>query len=401
MCGGGGFIGHALGTIAEVGTGIFAPELLPLVATGVNLAEGKGLGKSLLAGGEAFLGSELIGAASSAFPETAKSLGLDTGGNTLSDVLGITQSGGSLTGPGTIGGDISKVFSGGSSPTAIPSASSPSAPSLGGGTSAASAAAPAAAASAPAGGDVTGSVLGGDSADPYGLKTAFSTPASNAPSPTIGNGTVGTSNIANDFSAGLGGATGTPIASVAPDAGTGGGSLLDKAGSYIGKAFDKNPLGIAASGIGLGLDALKGQQPLPGEKALSNIAGQEAAQGNQLQSYLDSGALPPGLQQSINQATEAAKATIRSQYASRGMSGSSAEQQDLAAVDSRSQAQGAQMAMQLLQTGINETGMASQLYQAILNESMQKDKDLGSAISSFASAAAGGSPSGGRTITIN
>ena len=83
------------------------------------------------------------------------------------------------------------------------------------------------------------------------------------------------------------------------------------------------------------------------------------------------------------------------------MSGSSAEQQDIAAVQSRAEAQGAQMAMQLLQTGISETGMASGLYEQLLNQATQSDAQLGSAISNFASAAAGGGNIGKGGVTIN
>ena len=52
------------------------------------------------------------------------------------------------------------------------------------------------------------------------------------------------------------------------------------------------------------------------------------------------------------------------------------------------------MAMQLLQTGISETGMASGLYEQLLNNATTQDANLGSAIANFASAAGGGGING-------
>lgn len=247
-------------------------------------------------------------------------------------------------------------------------------------------------------------------------------------SSNVGSGTVGSQNLSSGIGSGLtpqfaqgiggapslnsggidalasGGAGSSSLASAASEAAkapTSFDNFLDK--PRVGTAFDvvkANP-GAAISAAGLGLDALKGNQVSGAEKNLQAEAGGLAGQGQQLEGYLQSGNLPPGLQQGITQASDSAKATIRSQYAARGMSGSSAEQQDLAAVDERAQAQGAQMAMQLLQTGISETGMASGLYEQLLNQNLANDKGLSSAIANFATAASGGGQSGRGGVTIN
>ena len=81
------------------------------------------------------------------------------------------------------------------------------------------------------------------------------------------------------------------------------------------------------------------------------------------------------------------------------MSGSSAEQQALAQVDINAQAAAAQQAEQLLSTGINESGEAAQLYQALLGDQLKADSSLSSAIGNFASAAAGGGGLGTIKIT--
>ena len=129
---------------------------------------------------------------------------------------------------------------------------------------------------------------------------------------------------------------------------------------------------------------------MSGQGALKSEASQLSRQGGQLQSYLANGTLPPGVQAGITQAADAQKASIRSRYAASGSSGSSAEAADLAAVDQQAQAQGAQIAMQLLTSGISESGLASGIYENIANQSLQEDKDLGSAFGSLASALSGG-----------
>jgi hypothetical protein len=161
-----------------------------------------------------------------------------------------------------------------------------------------------------------------------------------------------------------------------------------------------NP-GAAVSGLGLAADAIKGNQPVKGERQLNQAAAADTANGNQLQSYIQSGQLPPGAQASIASAANAQKASIRNRYAQEGSSGSSSEQQDLAAVDAWSQGQGSQLAMQLLQQGISESNLGAQLYGDISKTALQQDQSLGSAFGSFASSLAGGggsSPKG--TITF-
>lgn len=148
-------------------------------------------------------------------------------------------------------------------------------------------------------------------------------------------------------------------------------------------------IGPIVSGTGLALSALKGSQTPSSEKALEAQATQSASQGTALQGYLQNGTLPPGAKAGLDQATNSAKAAIRSKYASMGMSGSSSEQQELAAADMASQAQGEQEALNLFNSGINESQLSSQLYQNILNATLQQDQQLSSSIGNFASSIAG------------
>lgn len=149
----------------------------------------------------------------------------------------------------------------------------------------------------------------------------------------------------------------------------------------------------------IAIDLLKGNQSQPGENELKNEAGLLTQQGQQLANYLQNGTLPPGIQASINQATNAATAAIRSRYASMGMSGSSAEVQDIAAAQQQAATEGAQTALQLLSQGISEQNMGSQLYQDIFQYSLQEDQGLGQAIGNFAVALSGNSGSPNTTQT--
>lgn len=157
----------------------------------------------------------------------------------------------------------------------------------------------------------------------------------------------------------------------------------------LGNFLSKNA-NLLVPAAGLGVQALQGNSTPKGMGQIEGQAAQLNSQGQQLEGYLNNGTLPPGVSASLKQAGDSAKAAIKSQYAARGMSGSSAEAQDLANVDAQISSQGTQIATQLLQTGIQETGLSSQLYDQIMKATMQQDEGLGSAITNFASSVAGG-----------
>ena len=179
--------------------------------------------------------------------------------------------------------------------------------------------------------------------------------------------------------------------------GTGGGSsfksfLNNPSLSSAGDVLASNP-GAVIGALGLGASALTSQQQPKGYNQLSQEAQQLAAQGSQLQQSLN-GALPAGAQSALNQASNAAKARIRSQYAASGLSGSTMEAQALAGVDESVAAQGFQMADQLYQQGVQESGMASNLYNQLMQVNAQSDAALSSSIGNFSTALAGGGGSG-------
>lgn len=184
----------------------------------------------------------------------------------------------------------------------------------------------------------------------------------------------------------------TAAAATAPaDSGYGASSLgkimtsLGLPQNSVTEAIAKNPNLLLAGG-GLAANMLMGNQPTEGTAELKALAEKANQRGDLYSSYLQNGTLPPGAQAGLTQASDAAKAAIRSKYAGLNMSGSSAEMQELNDVDSRAQAQGFQMASNLLNTGVQESGLSANLYSALLRLNAKRDANTGRAISSFAAA---------------
>ena len=59
-------------------------------------------------------------------------------------------------------------------------------------------------------------------------------------------------------------------------------------------------------------------------------------------------------------------------------------------MQANAQAQGTNIAMQLMQQGASETGMADQIYQNIMSDSMKNDQAFSSAFTNLAGAVGGG-----------
>ena len=163
----------------------------------------------------------------------------------------------------------------------------------------------------------------------------------------------------------------------------GGEGLASKAGSWLAK----NPTSIL-SALGMAANMMKGNQPPKYSAELQAQAAALQAQGAQLQGYLTSGTLPPGIGSALSGAHDSAAAAIRSRYANMGMAGSSAEMQDLNNLAQTTVSQGADIANKLLATGVSEQQFASGLYQNLMATSMQQDTNMSNAISGFTNAMA-------------
>ena len=250
---------------------------------------------------------------------------------------------------------------------------------------------------------------GGSTGSTMGDAINYLSGGSNTPSPgTIAANNATFNSLQSDFPA-L--ATSSPVAGGATStaAATGPSSISEimadpTSGKGWGDLVTRNP-GAILSGLGLGAAALKqagllGNNTPKGQNQVEQIAGAENSQGQVLTQYLQNGTLPPGMQTGIDNMTQAAKAQIKSRFASMGMSGSSAEQQELAQVDANAQAQAATIAQQLLTTGIGEENSASGMYQALMKNTIADDASLSSAFTNFASSLGGGGSNSGITVNV-
>lgn len=211
------------------------------------------------------------------------------------------------------------------------------------------------------------------------------------------------------FEAGFDTATGLPSFQGGLDAATGGTDVLagaaDKAASTSTGFLDKlitgaetsltrNPLGIAAAGAGLGLNMLRGNPNDPNRDLLKQKADQLGTQGQVLMNYLNTGTLPPAMQTQLDQAKAAARARIIQNHAKNGMSTdpsmNSALAAELNAVDINAVAAMADAQIKMMQQGLSETGLSTQLYQTLIGLDRQSNTDLMNAIASFAAALGGG-----------
>ena len=305
--------------------------------------------------------SSLGGGIASGVGDAAGALGgaLSTGVSDIGSLFGLGSAGGPGATSATPAGQSAATLSQGA--TAIPS-------TAGGGAGPGTTAASFGSAPSPGGGGPSTDALSGLSGAAGGGVNPQ--PASLLPTPQLS-----TPSLPQDLS--------TALPSVGNLTAGGGGlsSLLTPknllAGGALGYAL-KNALGTLSE-----------------EKSEKALAGQDAARaatfGN-LASTAINGQLPGPAQSALNQALNSAKAEIRSKYAGLGLSGSTAEGQDLANAEQQAVAQQFQIGQGLASTGLSEvnaaTGNESSLYEEILKQESAQGTQLGSALSLFAQAAA-------------
>lgn len=174
--------------------------------------------------------------------------------------------------------------------------------------------------------------------------------------------------------------------------------ILNSLGVSGSKPLGDHPLSTAIGGAGLLYSTAANRAPA-GTSNLTNEANALAAEGSQLSSAINTGNLPPGARQAIDQATMSAKTAIRSKYAAMGQSGSTSEVQELNAVDERAAAQTFDFANQLLKQGSDLTGLSSQIYQKLIGLDTTRSQSIGTAIANFAAAASGFGGGGTRPKT--
>jgi hypothetical protein len=156
----------------------------------------------------------------------------------------------------------------------------------------------------------------------------------------------------------------------------------------------KNPLGVGIGAAALGYNMLNNKTN-PNIPALQGQANQLSAQGQQFMQYLQTGTLPPSLKAAVDQAANAAKATIIANHARNGQSTdptqNSALAQELAAADQNALIAVGQLGEQLFTAGQSEIGLSSQIYTKLIQIDQQQSASTGKAIANFAAALGSGS----------
>lgn len=388
--------------LGGIGLGGALGGALPAVSTGIAGAlEGAAGGAALsgITGGKPGIGALTGGLTGGAVAGLGPAIGAGLGGGTAANIAGDVAAGagaglagGALTGQplgrsaltgagvGTVAG-LGGIGTPSTSATASPSVTPTSA--SGGVSGAAGAGVPATALGTTGGGPAfIGTV---DTSGVGGVPTA--TPVSGFPTTTSGSA-FDTSPAATGGGA-SGGSFAPGTGTSAPQdfsAGGAGGSFIDRALAQV----SANPLSLVAGG-GLLLDSFL-QKPIsqtPEAKPLEASAGRTAALGANLESYLNTGTLPPGAAAAVQNATNAEKASIRSSFAAQGLSDSTPEAQALAQADRNKAAQTFQIGDQLLSQGAQFTNISDQLYQQILQQTLQQDQQFQQALGTFAAGLAG------------
>lgn len=155
---------------------------------------------------------------------------------------------------------------------------------------------------------------------------------------------------------------------------------------------DYQPL-IDVAGLGLtGAGVLKQLTQPGGVEALSPLQQEQLnlmrQQQQTAQQYM-TGQVTPEMQQNLMNQTKANLTAIKDKYAKLGMSGSTAEQQDLAAAQARSTAQLGQMQAQMIQTGAQMMGLPAVAISRLTAQQDAQTAEFNKALASFIASIAG------------
>lgn len=134
------------------------------------------------------------------------------------------------------------------------------------------------------------------------------------------------------------------------------------------------------------------------EQALLNQEQPGLNAANALISSEQTGVLPPGAQDAVNQALNADIEQIRSRYAQIGDSGSSAEAQDIATAQQQAAANAFGLSNQATQTGLSALGLNQSVYNTLVQDQLSKQQSLQNAFASlFSSIGLGTALAGAKT----
>jgi len=139
--------------------------------------------------------------------------------------------------------------------------------------------------------------------------------------------------------------------------------------------------------LGIGYSALRPKAELPGAAQQEAYAQRMGQIGQQMTEPLLTGQLPAGYQSALDRMQRGAEAQIKSRYAQMGLSGSSMERQELAAVPQQMETQRLQIAQSLASQGMQSMGLSSAAYNQLAQATLAQDKELANALAAFGAAA--------------
>jgi hypothetical protein len=200
------------------------------------------------------------------------------------------------------------------------------------------------------------------------------------PDPT--GGTLNTSALGPTSSA-----SGLTINTAAPAAPAASGGVLGSGSGFLGLTPGQELSGGLA-GAGL-LYNLTRQNSIPGESALTGEAATLGNESTQLQNYVATGTLPPGVNTVLKGVQQGLIDQIKAKYAQLGMSGSTGEQQDINNAVLQVQSQGATEALNLMNQGVSLANLSGQLLTTLLNTNVQQNNQTVQSVGQLAAALAG------------
>lgn len=139
--------------------------------------------------------------------------------------------------------------------------------------------------------------------------------------------------------------------------------------------------------LGIGYSALRPKAELPGAAQQEAYAQRMGQIGQQMTEPLLTGQLPAGYQSALDRMQKSAEAQVKSRYAQMGLSGSSMERQELAAIPQQLETQKLQIAQSLAAQGMQSMGLSSAAYNQIAQNTLEQDKELANALALFGAAA--------------
>ena len=312
--------------------------------------------------------------------------GLDTGAP-APDLIGAAPSGLSL-GTSTATGDLGGAPTGTQPVGALTQDTSAVASFLGGAGSTTGAGVPTLAP-----GSSTDAVMplqtGGLSAnDPFAASLGMPSAYAGTGSPAMTDALMALGDTTNPAITGTATGLATPTTTTASPAAIG--PQLGSSGGVLGTGMtgmQAGALGIGGAGL---LYNMMQKNSVPGEKALTTEANTLGSEATQLQNYVATGTLPPGVNTVLQQVQQGMTQQIKARYASLGMSGSTAEQQDLNNATLQVQSQGATEALNLMNQGVSMANLSSNLLQSLMSTNVQQNNQTVQSIGQLAAALAGG-----------